>query len=185
MAGLAVVMALGMVATASAQERQEKAKPQTPLKLQLVVSRYQGEKKISSLPYQLWVTTNAEGRTNLRMTVRVYVPSSSGPASQPGAPPVNFEWKDVGTSIDCSATEALETGVYKISVLVSDSSLYNVPGGQRVPQDTVVATPPSSRNFMASFTILLRDGQTAQYTSATDPVSGEVLKIDATLNVLK
>jgi hypothetical protein len=45
--------------------------------------------------------------------------------------------------------------------------------------------PPVLRSFTSNFTILLRDGQTAQYTTATDQVSGEVLKIDATLNVLK
>jgi hypothetical protein len=33
--------------------------------------------------------------------------------------------------------------------------------------------------------MVLRDGQTAQSTSATDPISGEVLKIDVTLNVVK
>jgi hypothetical protein len=32
---------------------------------------------------------------------------------------------------------------------------------------------------------MLRDGQSTQYTAATDPVSGEVLKIDVTLTVVK
>jgi len=41
------------------------------------------------------------------------------------------------------------------------------------------------RSFNSSFQVLLRDGQTNQYTSATDPVTGEVTKIDVTLNVLK
>ena len=44
---------------------------------------------------------------------------------------------------------------------------------------------PSFRNFNSSFTALLRDGQTMQYTSATDPVSGEVMKIDVTVAVMK
>jgi hypothetical protein len=41
------------------------------------------------------------------------------------------------------------------------------------------------RNFNSSFTLLLRDGQTAQVSSATDPISGEVLKVVVTLNVVK
>jgi hypothetical protein len=41
------------------------------------------------------------------------------------------------------------------------------------------------RSFRASFVPLLRDGQTVQYTAATDPVSGEVVKIDVTVTVLK
>ena len=44
---------------------------------------------------------------------------------------------------------------------------------------------PAFRSFTSNFNILMRDNQTAQYTTATDQVSGEVLKIDATLNVLK
>ena len=44
---------------------------------------------------------------------------------------------------------------------------------------------PSFRNFNSAFTALLRDGQTMQYTSATDPVSGEVMKIDVTAAVMK
>jgi hypothetical protein len=44
---------------------------------------------------------------------------------------------------------------------------------------------PAFRNFTSNFSILLKDGQTAQYASATDPVSGETLKVDATINVLK
>lgn len=33
--------------------------------------------------------------------------------------------------------------------------------------------------------VVLRPGQPAQHTSATDPVSGEVLRIDVTIEVLK
>ena len=44
---------------------------------------------------------------------------------------------------------------------------------------------PAFRSFKSNFTVLLRDGQTTQYTSAVDPVSGEVMKIDVTLNVIK
>ena len=44
---------------------------------------------------------------------------------------------------------------------------------------------PAFRNFTSNFSILLKDGQSAQYASATDPVSGETLKVDVTLNVLK
>ena len=44
---------------------------------------------------------------------------------------------------------------------------------------------PAFRNFTSNFNILLKDGQTAQYASATDPVSGETLKVDVTINVLK
>ena len=43
---------------------QETAKPLVPLKVQLVVSRYTADKKISSLPYTLWVTANEKKMTS-------------------------------------------------------------------------------------------------------------------------
>jgi hypothetical protein len=38
---------------------------------------------------------------------------------------------------------------------------------------------------MADFTVLLRDGQTAQAITGTDPATGEVSAVDVTLEVLK
>ena len=40
---------------------------------------------------------------------------------------------------------------------------------------------PAFRSFTSTFNVLLKDGQTAQHTAATDPVSGEVLRVDVTL----
>lgn len=181
-AGLVLVA----TAAAAAQEKPEPAPapsvtrsplPQVPLRIQLVLSRYQGEKKLSSVPYVLWVTTN-EPRTSLRMGVSIPIPSGSGGG---------YSYRDVGTNIDCAASIALD-GAYKITLTVSDSSVYfpnrdRTTAASQVPVD--LASPPSLRSFTSNFTILLRDGQTAQYTSATDQVSGEQLKIDATLTVLK
>jgi hypothetical protein len=163
--------------TASAQ------KPaQIPLKVQLVLSRYRGEKKIASFPYQLWVTTN-ERTTNLRMGLQVPVATTTfGSVGNNTTPISSYSMKDVSTNIDCSATTGLENGVYKLSVTVNDTSV--------LPREDLKAEPgqviaPAFRSFTSSFVILLRDGQTAQYTTATDPVTGEVLKIDATLTVLR
>jgi hypothetical protein len=49
----------------------------------------------------------------------------------------------------------------------------------------LVPRVPMFRSFNSSVRLLLRDGQTTQYASATDPVIGELTKIDVTLNVLK
>jgi hypothetical protein len=143
----------------------------TPLKVQLVVSRYMGEKKISSLPYVLWVTANDRKITNLRMGVEVPLPSGG-----------NLHYRNVGTNIDCSATSV--EGAFNLSVTLSDSSIHldRKQSGQSSPG---VSDAPAFRTFTSNFSILLRDGQTAQYTSATDPVSGEVMRVDVTLNVLK
>lgn len=167
-------------APAAAQVQAQPAK-QVPLKVQLVLSRYQGEKKLSSVPYLLWITSSTpsqgENRTSLRMGVKIPV-STGSDATAFGS----YNYQDVGTNIDCGAL-AVGDGTYKVNVVLTDSSLYFQDREKESAAPS--RTPPSFRSFTSNFTILLRDGQTAQYTSATDQVSGEVLKIDATLNVLK
>jgi hypothetical protein len=41
------------------------------------------------------------------------------------------------------------------------------------------------RNFKSRNRLLLRDGQTRQYTAATDRVNGETIRIEVTLRVVK
>ena len=102
----------------------------------------------------------------------------------------SYSYQDVGTNIDCTVmtSPTVADGTYKVHVTVNDSSIY-FPDPARpnagVPPPANDTTPPAIRSFTSTFIILLRDGQTAQYTSAVDQASGEVLKIDATLNVLK
>jgi hypothetical protein len=42
---------------------------------------------------------------------------------------------------------------------------------------------PSFRSFRAINSMVLKDGQTAQFTTATDKVTGETVRIDVTLTV--
>jgi Flp pilus assembly secretin CpaC len=148
-----------------------------------VFSKYQGEKKVSSLPYTLLV--NADDRpTAVRMGIQV--PLATSPAG--AGIPAPFTYKDVGTSLDCSA-QALDDGSFKLSFGLEQSSLSSgdlerkSAGG--AVADTAIANAPVLRNFKAQTNMVLRDGQTAQYFAATDPVSGEVLRIEVTMNVLK
>ncbi len=181
-ATLVVIAALAEPRAAGAQE---KPSPLVPLKLQLVISRSAGEKKISSMPYTLWVTANDNRNrtTSLRMGVEVPVPSILIPKE--GAPTTSYNYRPVGTNIDCSATT--EGNLFKVAITLNDSSVQfdAKESAASRPVPTGMAGAPAFRNFTSNFSILLKDGQTATYTSATDPVSGETLKVDVTLNVLK
>jgi hypothetical protein len=152
----------------------------TPIQLQVVVSRYQGEKKISSLPYLLSV--NPDGRkTSLRMGAEVPIALPAAPASARGEKPVpasSYNYRAIGTNIDCAATAAAGNQ-FRLTLDIEDSSVY--------PDDQprAVKGVPMFRSFKLSNTLLLRDGQSTQLTSAADKISGEVLKIDVTLTVVK
>jgi hypothetical protein len=175
MCAAVVALTMTMPAVAVAQEKPTLV----PLKLMLVVSRTIGEKKISTLPYTLWVTANRPGETNLRMGVEVPVPTSV--FTKEGAPTASYHYRNVGTNIDCSVVSSAE-GSFNVSITLNDSSIQFESKDASRPGSLGV---PSFRNFVAKFGILIKDGQTAQYTSATDPVSGETLRVDITLNVLK
>jgi hypothetical protein len=156
-------------------------RPQTGLRVQIVLARYQGEKKISSLPYVLGVVSNG-GKTSLRMGTQLPIASTMfGPGTQPS---MSYSYRDLGTNIDCQAQDS-PGGMYNLAITISDSSVQLEAQEGSATKKATVSDVPAFRAFNATFSMLLRDGQTTQYASATDSVSGEVVKIDVTLNVLK
>lgn len=158
--------------------------PQVPLKIDIVIAREAGTKKISRLPYSLWVTANREParETSLRMGVQVPVVQNvfTSTKDEGGAktPTQSYSYRNVGTNIDCLATSTGD-GRYAVAITLSDSGIQAGPG------ENQPAGVPAFREFTSRFYLLLKDGQSATYTSATDPVTGETLKVDVTLNVLK
>ncbi len=103
----------------------------TPLQVQVVVSRYQGEKKISSLPYSLSV--NPDGRkTSLRMGAEVPIVMTTTPAAARGEKAERPRPRRIqlsvdsrsSTNIDCSAIAA--TAGKSIQAHVRDRRLVGV-----------------------------------------------------------
>ena len=186
---LGVMMMLAALALlapcAPAQEKAkavETAKPVTPLKVQVVFSEYDGEKKLSSLPYSVFVNADDRESTHLRMGVRVPVSVGSGGQTQ---------YMDVGSNIDCSA-QTLKEGQLRVQLTLERSSIYSyIPASEekaadhKVDEVRVSSGNPLLRQFRVSLSLLMRDGQTVQSTMATDPQSGRVLKVDVTVNVVK
>jgi hypothetical protein len=159
--------------------------PAIPLEVQIVLSRYQGEKRVSSMPYVMAVNANGE-RASLNMGADVAIPSSTFTPNDPAKsqPFVSFNYRPIGTSIVCGAVTTSEDGRFELNISVDDSSVY-------LKEDSVGGSPaaisnmPAFRSFKSRNTLLLRDGQTRQYTAATDRVSGETIRIDVTHRVVK
>jgi hypothetical protein len=166
-------------------KRVDELKPLTPLKVQVVFSEIDGDRKISSLPYTLFVIADDPGprvQTILRMGLRVPVTVTTKDS------PAAIQYLDVGTNIDCSAG-SVEDARFKVDLSVERSSLYSTSPEKKSldwsPGDPSLSTQPIIRQFRASLKLLMRDGQTVQSTVATDPVIGRVLKVDVTLSVVK
>jgi hypothetical protein len=150
----------------------------TPVRVQVVLTRDDGGKKTSSMPNELWLNVpddpKARGESSLNIGVQV-------PVSVIANNTVTVAYKNVGNRIDCRATREPD-GRFRLVLFVEQSS---VASPARAPGDTAAPGNPILRSFESNFTLLLRDGQTAQVASATDPISGEVLKVAVTLSVVK
>ena len=158
-----------------------------PLSVDVLVTRYQGDKKISSMPYMLAVNANKLGQAGpalLRMGARVPVPTIAAPPGSPAGPagpmpgPVNYQ--DIGTNIDCTA-KVVDQG-FELRISVSDTSVYANIQDNATP---TVGNMPVFRSFQSTNTLVLKDGQSREFTAATDRVSGEVIRIGVTLRVVK
>jgi len=184
-----------------ASEARPKARvPPNLLRVQVVVSRYQGDRKIGSAPYSFLVLAGEqrmttlglpgavnEERARVRMGVEVPIAVTTSPSTESGkTPTTSYQYKNVGTSIDCRA-EDRGAGLYVLNLSVENSSAYTAEGRSpsSPPELAMSGDRPVFRSFNVGLTPVLRDGETIQAVASTDPVSGEVVKIDVTLNVVK
>jgi len=157
---------------------QEAKASSTPLKVQVVLSRYEGERKLASMPYTLLVNAGEhDNRATLRMGVSIPVATGDKTGT--------FNFHDVGTNMDCTATSG-DGGRYHVSLSVNHTSVYE-SDAQHL--QAAIPRPGNSaqllRSFTSSFVLNLKDGETGQSIAATDPVTGEIMKIDVTVHVVK
>ena len=163
-----------------------------PLEIQVVISRYQGDKRISSLPYVLSLKSagisqrrgdyGAMLRLGSRVPLRVQMFTPPPADGKPVTPLTQVNYENVGTNIDVGAM-ALEDGRFEVTITISESSVVTDP------QD-LKATPgsdsnPVFRSYQSTNTLFVKEGVTTQFTAASDRVSGEVVRVEVKLTVVK
>jgi hypothetical protein len=167
---LIAVSAFGAVAQETSKPKPDPLTPSvTPLRVQVVLSEYDGEKKVSSLPYTF--TVNADERrarpgSLIRNGVRVPVITAKD----------QYTYVDIGTNVDCSAT-LQEDGRYKLQMTLDRSSIS--------PETPAGSSNPVIRQFRVDLNPVLKDGQTVESVASTDPLTGHVYHVTVTLNALK
>jgi hypothetical protein len=176
---LGMLVALALAGPVVAQESPSAPKASRPeaLRLQVNVTRYQGEKKLGSLPYVLSIAAD-DRPLHMRQGVKVPLP----PNKDGGV-----SYTDVGMNIDCSVAP-LEDGRYKVGCTVQQSSVFPLEGdgkaGRPLPPFVDRLGAPILGSFLTEGRVILKDGQTAPFASVTDPVTGETLKVDLSLSVV-
>jgi hypothetical protein len=156
----------------------------TPLKIQILFTEYQGDKKVKSMPYTSIFSTDAgRGPDAAKLRIGSRVPLYTGKDG-------GLQYIDVGTNLDCRA-DRFDDGRFGLRLSLERSW---VEGDVRVPVDRSIAQPggtsgefkePVIGQYKTDVYVMIRDGQTIESTVATDPLSGNVLKIELTLTVLK
>ncbi len=142
----------------------------TPLRVQVVFTEFDGDKKVASLPYTFSVNAD-ERRARPNSQVR------NGARIPVAADKDKINYMDIGTNIDCSAT-LQDDGRFKLMMTVERSSISG---------ETPVANSnaPVIHSFRAEMNLVLKDGQTVEGIVATDPLNGHVYHVSVTLTVLK
>jgi len=171
------------IASLHAQEKSpEKAKPEektkqgTPVKVQVVLTEFDGDKKIASMPYSFITITSEKDspRTSLRTGARI-----------PFQTEAKEQYYDIGSNIDCGVRTE-DDGRFNVYLFFERSSLY--PSNASSEEKLEVARPnnlPLVRQVKAQENLILKDGQTAEGVLSTDPLNGHVYRISVTVNLIK
>ena len=161
----------------------------TPVKVQIVITELEGDKKIKSLPYTLYINApdapdwKSSGFVKLRVGSRVPVYTGGTAGS--------MTYLDVGTNMDARSAYTGEgrlllqmkierswvEGEVSVPVAKSDGSASETSSGH--------FREPIIRNFTSELDLKLREGQSVESIMATDPLSGKVLKIDVSFTIVK
>lgn len=173
---------------------QEKPKPDTKtqatiLKLQVTFAESEGERKLANLPYTFFVRANESSPgapynspfTKVRVGSRVPVYAGKD----------GMQYIDVGTNIDARGVSA-DDGLFDIMLNLERSWVegdmlvaMEKHSGDSTDPNVSHFKEPIIRQFKTELNLRMRDGQSVQTTQAADPLSGRLLTITVTMNVVK
>jgi len=166
-----------------AQEKskaEEHVKVPTPIKVQIVFAEFDGDKKISSMPYAFTVITDEKvgGNYSTRLRTGIRVPIETDGKDQ------KTTYMDIGSNIDCGIRTE-DDGHYHLYLIFDRSALYP---NKSTEGERLIANPggqPVIRQFRTDENLILKDGQTSESLLSTDPMNGHTFRVSVTINVQK
>lgn len=155
-----------------------------PVRVDVVVARYQGEKRVSSLPYTLFVNVANRGVAQVRMGAEIPIATITPPPAAEGGratAPASVNYERIGTEIDCSVRSSGDARFF-VDLTISDRTIY---ADDDKPRLATGSMSPTLRSFRSYNTLVLKDGQSTQFAAAADRITGEVVRVEVTLNKVK
>jgi len=167
-----------------AQEKpktEERVKVPTPVKVQIVFTEFDGDKKISSMPYTFTVISDerlggGNYTTSLRTGIRVPIETDGKDQKS--------TYQDIGSNIDCGIRTE-DDGRFHVFLIFDRSALYP---NKSTEGERLVSSPggqPVIRQFRTGQNLILKDGQTSENLLSTDPLTGHTLRVSVTINAQK
>jgi len=167
---VAIPLALTFASVAQAQPQAQSDK--IPVKLLVVISTFEGDKKVSSMPYTLMATANGN-QVSFNSSTNMPIPNGTSGG---------YSYTNVGTNLVC--TVATEAGSFKVTLNFSDKTVISNKAPAAATSSTAKPLDsPSFHDVSYSSAVNIKDGETKQLISAPDKVTGEILKIDVTLTL--
>jgi hypothetical protein len=172
---LLLVIAFGSAALAQTPSPAEKI----PVKIVVVISRYNGDRKISSLPFTLLAIANGDkAYISNSMNIPISTVTNSDGKSFP-----SISYTNIGTTI--SGTITTDSGHFKAIFSIDDKSVADAPPSTATNTGPASPDQPRFREVSFNGTVNLKEGEQKEIYSAADRSSGEVTKIDVTLTLDK
>jgi hypothetical protein len=162
-------------------QKEELKKIFVPVRVQVVLTEYDGDKKVAVLPYSFIVNSAKERGfptygNFLRVGTRIPIPTDKEGKTQ---------YQDIGSNLDCGINND-EDGHYIMRLSLERSSLFSsAHGDERRPPAASEAEPPALPSFRSQLVFPLKDAQATEIMTATDPLNGHVYHLNVTVSALK
>lgn len=182
---LAVCLAAPEVLSAEEASSSQAPRLRAPahlLRIDVVMSRYDGDRLLNEAPYSFLVSADGK-KTEVKMGVEVPIAVTryAAQGEGPDGPITSFQYRNVGTNLRCSAVRRAG-GYYQLELLAEASSIPGDPSAGNGP--TAVATDkPRFSTMNVSLAPVLRGGQSVDVATSTHPVTGESFRIKVKLTV--
>ena len=159
---------------------EEHVKVPTPIKVQIVFTELDGDKRVSSMPYSFTVVSDERmgGKYSTSIRTGIRVPIETDGKEQ------KTTYLDIGSNIDCGI-ETENDSRFHVYLTFERSALYPNKSGEGEKLVTNPGGNPLVRTFRGSENLILKDGQTSEILVSTDPLNGHTVHVSVTINVQK